>query len=229
VYIHPNLRALPRARMIGRPVYVGDERSAAQALRVLGTEAVRRVVVEDPDRPLSPDQFASGTATIVREIPERVEIRTEARMPAYLLLADTFDPGWSATVDGKPAPIRPANVAFRAVALPEGTHTVVFTYRPVWFREGLAATLAGLSVALVLIVRRISPPALEPEHGPSPWPRFWPLGVVLTVLIVVAASVVRPGQGLRGAELQTRWVQSFHPFTWDAKIRAIKPPPPPLK
>ncbi len=79
------------------------------------------------------DATVSGTARIVEDLPERVVVETDAATPAYLVLSDTFDPGWSATVDGQPAPIRPAYVAFRAVYLPQGKHTVVFTYRPAGF------------------------------------------------------------------------------------------------
>ena len=70
-----------------------------------------RLVVEDPDRPIPVEAEARGSARIVREVPERVEVVVEAESPAYLLLADSYDPGWSATVDGQPRPIRPAYAA----------------------------------------------------------------------------------------------------------------------
>ncbi len=67
-----------------------------------------------PHAPLPGDASVSGTARIVTDIPERVVVDVKAGAPAYLVLADTFDPGWSATVNGKPAPIRAAYIAFRA-------------------------------------------------------------------------------------------------------------------
>ena len=60
-------------------------------------------------------QRGGGKAEIVVDLAERVEVETELTAPSYLVLADTFDPGWSATVDGLVSPIRPAYVAFRAV------------------------------------------------------------------------------------------------------------------
>ena len=71
-------------------------------------------------------------------------IETDSTAPAYLVLSDTFDPGWSATVGGQPVPIRPAYLAFRAVYLPQGKHTVVFTYRPAGFVLGLWLSGCGI-------------------------------------------------------------------------------------
>ena len=66
--------------------------------------------------------MVTGTARIVAEIPERLEVETEAGAPAYLVVSDSFDPGWSATVDGRDgAAIYPAYCAFRAVYLPQGS------------------------------------------------------------------------------------------------------------
>src|SRR3954451_10053562 len=65
------------------------------------------------------------------------------------MLADTFHPGWSASLDSQPVPIRAAYVAFRAVALPAGPHSVVFTYRPAGVVLGLGLTVAGAILASI--------------------------------------------------------------------------------
>ena len=145
-FVHRNMSSLPRARLVGRPNYVGDRQSAIAAVERLGNALRDQIVVEDPDRPLAVGAEVSGKARIVTDLPERVVVETEAATPAYLVLSDTFDPGWSATVDGRPAPIWPAYIAFRAVYLPQGRHQVVFTYRPAGIELGLALTACGLAL-----------------------------------------------------------------------------------
>ena len=172
--IYRNPHAQPRARLMGRPAYALDERHAARLVGELGAEVRRRLVVEDPGRPLPADADASGTARIVVDEPERVAIETESTAPAYLVLADTFDPGWSATLDGLPAPIRPAFVAFRAVYVPEGRHRVVFRYRPAGFLAGLIASMVGLALAAVLLAWPRRATALGSPHDAPPLPRSWP-------------------------------------------------------
>src|SRR5206468_2841096 len=164
--IHANPGVLPRARLMGRPYYAAGEQDAIAALDLLGSAIRGRVVVEDPDRPLPSDAEASGTARIGRDEPEHVVVETESAAPAYLILADTFDPGWSATLDGRPVPIRPAFVAFRAVFVPEGRHTVVFRYVPAGFSLGLKVTACGLLAGVVLLFWRRKA-ALAPDHGTS--------------------------------------------------------------
>ncbi|HEV3165714.1 MAG TPA: YfhO family protein [Isosphaeraceae bacterium] len=223
-YIFGNPHVLPRVRLLGRPLYVADEREAARTLARIKTLARDQVIVEDPARPLPADATVSGEARIVREVPERVEIRTSSAGPAYLVLADTFDPGWSATVDNRPASIRPAYVAFRAVFLPEGEHTVIFTYSPAGFAMGRAISLGGLAVAALLLAwpRRVA--TLGPEHGDAGWPRRWPWAALGVAVAIVVLSLFELGP--RGLQVQRRWYGSVHPFTWGAKIEAIKPAPP---
>ena len=90
-----------------------------------------------------------GAAAVVSESTTRVTVRAQASAPGYLVLADAYDPGWIATVDGQPAEVRRANVAFRAVAVPAGIHEVELRYAPKAVRIGLLAS--GLSSALVLV------------------------------------------------------------------------------
>ena len=169
-FIHRNRGACPGATG-GRPVYAVDERQASAALSRLGTALRDHLVVEDPTRPLAAEAVATGTAKIVEDLPERVVVQTEAATPAYLVLSDTFDPGWSATVDAEPKAIRPAYVAFRAVYLPGGKHTVVFTYRPAGFDLGLGLSGCGILLALVLGFLPPRKAPLAPDHKSLNWPR----------------------------------------------------------
>jgi uncharacterized membrane protein YfhO len=76
-----------------------------------------------------------------------VTLSVDAGQPGYLVLSDTYYPGWRATVDGQPEAIWRANYAFRAVYVPAGQHTVQFVFDPAIWKAGLAVsgvTLLGL-------------------------------------------------------------------------------------
>jgi uncharacterized membrane protein YfhO len=77
-----------------------------------------------------------------------IDTRTDA--PGYLVLTDTWFPGWQATVDGAEQPIRRANHALRAVAVPAGRHTVEFRYAPASVRLGLGISLSALVLTVIL-------------------------------------------------------------------------------
>ena len=84
-------------------------------------------------------------------------------------------PGWTATVNGHPVAILPADLAFRAVPLPEpGKHQVVFTYHPVGFDWGLMISLFTSAGLIVAAWRNFHPP---PEKKPRHVPHFLSLGV----------------------------------------------------
>jgi len=219
-FLHRNRQALPRARLMGRPVYADDEAGAVAAVDTLGGSIRDRLVVEDPGRPLPEDAAAGGTASIVVDEPERVEVETSSDSAAYLVLADTFDPGWSATVDGESAPIRPATIAFRAVFLPRGPHRVAFTYRPAGFRLGLALSGVGVLATIGLLAwpRRVA--GLAPAHAALGWHPRWPLRAALLIALIVAASAVRVGRG-GSVSIHPRWRTAFHGFTWGAGVEAI--------
>jgi uncharacterized membrane protein YfhO len=89
--------------------------------------------------------------------PDRTVLAADLSRPGYVVLVDTFDPGWRATVDGVPAPVVRANLAFQAVAVPAGTHRIELVYRPRSLLVGLALSGAALATALVVGRRRAAP------------------------------------------------------------------------
>jgi hypothetical protein len=105
--------------------------------------AARPAVGEAAD--LSPPARPARTS-VTRENSREVVIDTEVPQDGFLLLADTFYPGWSAQVDGRPVPIYRANVMVRGIQLPKGRHEVRFSYDPPGFAVGLRITLLSLSL-----------------------------------------------------------------------------------
>jgi uncharacterized membrane protein YfhO len=95
---------------------------------------------------------AGGTAAIERERNNDVLVRARAPGGGFLLLADTFYPGWTATVDGKPAPIYRANISVRAVPLSPGSHRVRFHYAPASLYRGAIISLSALGGLLIALV-----------------------------------------------------------------------------
>jgi len=87
-------------------------------------------------------------------------VDVETDVDAHLVLADTWYAGWSATVDGRPATVLRANLAFRAVPVPAGRHRVEMRYRP-------ASALAGLAISAVTAVV-LALAALRGMRRPSP-------------------------------------------------------------
>ena len=86
-----------------------------------------------------------------RDGPTHVEVTADAEAPGLLVLADACFPGWTATVDGAPAPILCANVLTRAVELQPGRHVVRFEYRAPGLGTGIAFTIASLIVCALLL------------------------------------------------------------------------------
>lgn len=121
----------------------------------------RREVILPSGSPTAPHADFRGQVRVAKMVPDRVILEVEMSRPGFVVLVDTFDPGWRARVDGQPAAILRANVAFRAVAVPAGAHRVEMEYRPFSVSLGLAVTLAGI-VGAVLLGRRSTPAPAPP-------------------------------------------------------------------
>ena len=102
------------------------------AIRLAGAGGNRSDAPEEP-----------SPCIIERPVPEHVLLHCRALRSGYVVLLDEWTPGWTATVDGAPAPLERADVVFRAVEIPPGDHVVEMRYRTPGLRAGALVSLAG--------------------------------------------------------------------------------------
>jgi uncharacterized membrane protein YfhO len=70
-----------------------------------------------------------------------------------LVLADTWFPGWKATVDGQDAAVERVDYLLRGVRLGPGEHTVEFSYEPLsWTIGWIVSSLSLPCLALATVV-----------------------------------------------------------------------------
>lgn len=122
------LAALPQAEQQNRLLIVSPEPLPAVA------------VAGEPSTPLA--------AAVQRMDPYTIRVQADAQQPGYLAVAESWHPGWRVTVDGRPAQMLKANVAFMAVRLDAGKHDVLYSYRP---PSGLLLGWAGSIVTILAL------------------------------------------------------------------------------
>jgi hypothetical protein len=98
----------------------------------------------DPDQRVTLEAPLAGWYGLALD-PNRTTETVTLDKPGYVVLSDTFYPGWRVLVDGMLQPLLIADLNFRAVAVGSGAHTVTFEYAPFSATLGLIISLmAGL-------------------------------------------------------------------------------------
>ncbi len=115
------------------------------------------VILEDPNVAGLDAQCESTEVRLLAYESQSVVCETSAPIPGYVVLLDSYYPGWISYIDGRAVPISRANYAFRAIGIPAGEHRIEFHYRPWPFYAGLGVTLVSLVVGIsVLCLSRTS-------------------------------------------------------------------------
>jgi hypothetical protein len=177
---HPDLR-LVRVLHPGRIAPLAVHAYDLADPRPLLFVAAQAVVAANDDEararaeaPLEPDTVVvEGPATVApgrvlsaSDRPGRWQVTAEADGPTLLVVREAYAAGWSATVNGRPAPVIRADGRHLAVPLGVGRSEVALAYRPPRLLPAYA--VAGASLLVVLFSAR--PRRAAPGARPSPPP-----------------------------------------------------------
>ncbi len=154
--------ALPRAYLAPK-MRVLEEKAVLNTYYAASFEPLKEVLLTQPVEFQPSDHFQGQVEQVAYRL-NHVTIKTRQDGNGFLVLNDTYFPGWTVTVDGKEREILKANHYYRAVQLGPGEHTLEFDYFPEGFREGLIVSSICL---LILIALPLCKPIKRLQFQPS--------------------------------------------------------------
>lgn len=147
-----------RVRFVRGARHIGSDEEAADRLIDPGFDPDREILLHEAPKTVGPtaegsdragDLVTGARTVITHDDSRKLEIEADAPADGFLLLADTYYPGWIATLDGKTVPIYRANLSVRGIQLPKGRHDVTFVYEAPAYSRGLRVSLVALSTLLL--------------------------------------------------------------------------------
>lgn len=148
-----------RAWVVESACWHSDKESLIAALLEPTWDPAQQVhLLGEGDCPTPPAEANSVGKVLTFEFEDEsnnVNVQLQVEGEGWLVLADTFYPGWVAS-DGNASQydMYSANLAMRAVQVNPSVNTVIFRYQPWWLWPGLLVSLVSLLITLVLFRSR---------------------------------------------------------------------------
>lgn len=144
IYIDPNVK--DRTYFVDRLRFVSDKTSLAKILDDPVFDPTKEaVIIGEPFN--SPPTI--GSVISINHQDNFVEIKTKSKKEGFLILADSYDPGWKAYINGREVKVYQVNGALRGVRVPGGENLVIFKYQPKSFTTGVMISTISLFLLFI--------------------------------------------------------------------------------
>lgn len=108
------------------------------------------IVLEKDPSLLSP--LGSGSIQVEKYSSTDIRLNYTSSVPNLLYIGNTFDRGWSASVDGQKVEVLRANYTFAAAQVPAGSHQLILRYTPPLMWQGIAVSILGLVLYILSLI-----------------------------------------------------------------------------
>jgi hypothetical protein len=139
-----------RFHMVSEALFVDSPTEALERLLSGEVNLQSQVLLEGEK--LYPSKGGNGgeILSVNESGPHSLEFLVISPKGGWLVIADTWYPGWVANIDGTQTELYRANYLFRAIAIPQGRHGVELNYQPTSFSLGIGLSAIGLLTILLL-------------------------------------------------------------------------------
>jgi len=149
----PALPPLPRLALVGSYRVHRHREEVLGAIGDASFDPRKEVILEQEPKPVPLAAGAQGSARIVREGTDFLEVEADLPAPAILLVTDAWARGWrAAPLQGSSQEsyeLLPANYALRGVALAAGQHRLRLEYAPTALHAGAIISALAWTAWLV--------------------------------------------------------------------------------
>ena len=162
IHIYANQTALPRAFCVSALTVAATDSDVLRLMRSpLFNPAETVFVTESEFQKLDrKGESAPGTASgpfawsavFTSYATGTVSLTCRASAPGFLILSDSYYPGWEARVNGNAVPILRVNHCIRAIPVRPGSQKITFVFRPPAFTTGALLSLGALGFIIIVAV-----------------------------------------------------------------------------
>lgn len=144
--------SLGHAHVVERMRILTDEHVLQDSLASFDARHEALLLASEVGNPALPPGSRSSRAEVVGARGGWIEVRAQG--PGFLVVAETWDHGWTATLDEGQANILRTNHVQIGLVLPEGMHRIVLRYRPPGFLTGAILAAVGTLLLALGFLRR---------------------------------------------------------------------------
>jgi hypothetical protein len=123
--------------------------SLEQARDVIARHEVdlrKTAIIEGPVALAAETPGETDAVTTLKYEPNAIELAVGSASGGFLVLSETYYPGWKAWVDNRAIPIYQADIGLRGVVVPGGTHQIRLEFRPAILPISLGISLVTASL-----------------------------------------------------------------------------------
>ena len=149
VAVLENMQVLPRSFMVYD--WQVDKNESSVLTKLIDNFPVGKKVILEQELEIQPISNPTFSTVNYQKSFNKKIIKVSTDNDGVLFIADSFFPGWQASVDDQEQPILVANYNFMALPIKSGTHLVNLVYEPNIFQQGKLISAISLSTLFTLL------------------------------------------------------------------------------
>lgn len=148
--VYENLKAFPRIYFAEKLIYRNNDYDILQEIYLKKHSSLFAITEESLPKNVIPAK--NGVISLTKYSSREINITTKNNDNNFLVISDTYFPGWKAYLDGKEIKIYRTNYAFRGIIVPKGKHLVSFIYNPLSYKLGLLCSVSGIIFLFIFYI-----------------------------------------------------------------------------